>query len=194
MLDLAQWKPDDLLKAIALLGAGLAFLVGLSQYRRAQQWKRAEWVAQEMKGLFVDPMARAALFMIDWGSRRVELYPSRENESERFVLTTDDLVARALMWHGDRPQGFSDEEAAIRNAFDTFLDGIERFNAYEVSGLVTLTDVRPYLAYWADKICREPKQDGTEDRLIRLRAYLERYGFDGARRLLGKVAAERIAT
>jgi hypothetical protein len=52
MPDLSQWKPEDLLKAVALLGAAIAFGIGLFQYRRAQQWKRAEWVAQEMKLLF----------------------------------------------------------------------------------------------------------------------------------------------
>jgi hypothetical protein len=193
MFELKNWHPDDLLKAIALLGAGVAFLLGLLQYRRAQQWKRAEWVAQEMKGLFADPMVRGALFMIDWGSRRVELYPAREGEADRFVRTTDDMIARALMWHEMRPQGFTDEEAAIRNAFDSFLDGLERFNAYETSGLVSLSDIQPYLQYWADKICREPKQDGTEDRLIQLREYIPRYGFDGARRLLDEVRAQQRA-
>jgi hypothetical protein len=32
-----HWKPEDLLKAIALVGAAIAFAIGLVQYRRAQQ-------------------------------------------------------------------------------------------------------------------------------------------------------------
>src|SRR6185295_20218314 len=123
MLDLSQCKLDDLLKALALLGAAIAFGSGLFQYRRAQQWKRAEWVAQEMKLLFGDPRVQAALLMIDWGSRRIPLYPDRENVSDRYVLLTNDTVARALMLHSERPEGFSDLEADIREAFDRALDG-----------------------------------------------------------------------
>lgn len=67
MPTLSGWTPDDLLKAATLLGAAVAFVIGLIQYRRAQQWKRAEWVAQEMKGVFSDPLVQAALTMIDWG-------------------------------------------------------------------------------------------------------------------------------
>ena len=55
MFQLDHWKPEDLLKAIALVGAAIAFAIGLAQYRRAQQWKRAEWVAQEMKQLLFGP-------------------------------------------------------------------------------------------------------------------------------------------
>jgi hypothetical protein len=85
-----HWKPEDLLKAIALVGAAIAFAIGLVQYRRAQQWKRAEWVAQEMKQLFSDPIVQAALMMIDWGSRQILLYPDRENIEERFVPLTNE--------------------------------------------------------------------------------------------------------
>jgi hypothetical protein len=66
-LDFTTWVADDLLKAIALVGAAVAFVIGVLQYRIGQRWKRAEWVAQEMKGLFDDPLVKSALFMIDWG-------------------------------------------------------------------------------------------------------------------------------
>ena len=45
----AGWTVENLLKAVALVGAAVAFVVSLLQYRKAQQWKRAEWVAREMK-------------------------------------------------------------------------------------------------------------------------------------------------
>src|SRR5438270_7219372 len=103
-------KSDDLLKLLVLLGAVVAFVVGLAQYRRAQHWKRVEWVAQEMKGLFADPTVQAALLMFDWGSRRIPLYPDRKEESERSVPLTNEVVAQALLIHEDRPDGFSQLE------------------------------------------------------------------------------------
>jgi len=183
-----SWEPGDVLKALALIGAAIAFGIGLLQYRRAQQWKRAEWIAQEMKQLVGDPIVQAVLLMIDWGSRRIPLYPDRDNEAERYVLLNDDQIAHALMSHEDRPEGFTELEADIRAAFDRLLDGLERFNSYVTTGLVTEADLAAYLGYWAREICVEAKP-GTEDRLVQLRLYMEKYGFTGAHSLLKRIAA-----
>lgn len=188
MPPLSDWKPDDLLKAVALIGAAFAFVAGLAQYRRAQQWKRAEWVAQEMKSLFGDPIVQATTLMIDWGSRRIPLYPDRKEESDRYLSLTNEKVADALMNHDDRPQGFSQEEADIRAAFDKLLDGFERFHSYVDTGLVELRDLRPYLKYWAVQLCSPRAERPSEHRLKRLTAYMHRYGYDGAYDLLWKIA------
>jgi len=37
---------------VGLVGAGVAFFFGLRQYRRSEQWKRAEFVTAEMKEFF----------------------------------------------------------------------------------------------------------------------------------------------
>jgi hypothetical protein len=190
MFEPKSWSLDDFLKVITLLGAIVAFVIGLLQYRKTQQWKRAEWVAQEMKQIFGDPTIQSVLLMIDWGARRIMLYPEAKNEAEKYVWLTDEDISRALMPHEERPEGFTDQEAVIRSAFDQFLDGLERFHSYVQTGLVSTSDVYPYLKYWADNICTEPLNDGTEDRLIQLRSYMKKYGFQGAYALLQKIAAE----
>jgi hypothetical protein len=179
MPTLSGWTPDDLLKAATLLGAAVAFVIGLIQYRRAQQWKRAEWVAQEMKGVFSDPLVQAALTMIDWGATNVVLYPERSEENARSVWLTDGMIGAALRPHEERSDGFNRDEARIRASFDHFLDGVERFNSYMATGLVTANDLRPYLGYWAGHICRRHDAAG-EQRLVQLRRYMDRYGFTGA--------------
>jgi hypothetical protein len=188
MKPLVQWSPDEVLKGAALAGAAIAFVIGLWQYRRAQNWKRAEWVAQEMKALFSEPLVQAVLMMVDWGARRVQLYPTREKPEDRYVFVTDDEVARALMPHDERPGGFSPFEAEIRAAFDIWLDGLERFGAYVATGLVTVADLRPYLQYWAQQICRDHATDGSEDRLRTLRTYMSRYGYSGAYDVMERIA------
>lgn len=191
MFQLDQWHPDDLLKAIALVGAAIAFAIGLVQYSRAQQWKRAEWVAQEMKQLFSDPIVQAALLMIDWGSRRILLYPDREKVEKRYVQLTNETVARALMPHEKR-QGddrFTSLEADIREAFDRTLDGLERFHSYVATGLVRISDLQPYLKYWAVNLTRDRINTAGEDRIVNLKAYMDKYGFDGAYKLLKDIAA-----
>jgi hypothetical protein len=184
-----EWTLDRILTAITLVGATLAFAVGLVQYRRAQHWKRAEWVAQEMKGLFGDPVVQAAFLMMDWGSRRIPLYPDRREETDRYVRLTNEVVADALMLHDHRPEGFSDLEADIRAAFDRALDGLERFHSYVDTGLVELSDLRPYLKYWAVSLCRPRAPRPDRHRLVRLVAYMKRYGYEGALELLERIAA-----
>ena len=41
--------PDFALKAILALGGFIAFAVGLDQYRRAQLWKRKEFIGGELR-------------------------------------------------------------------------------------------------------------------------------------------------
>jgi hypothetical protein len=190
---MGDWKAGDVLNVLVLLGAAVAFAVGLMQYRRAQHWKRVEWVAQEMKSLFGDPVVQAALLMFDWGSRRIPLYPDRQAESERYVRLTNEAVADALLLNEDRPNGFSDLEADIRAAFDRALDGFERFNSYVETGLVKLDDLRPYLKYWAVNLCRPRTPRPKEHRLVRLKAYVQRYGYEGALALLERIAADEPA-
>ena len=189
MFAMTEWKADDIVKAFAFCGAAAAFIVGLVQYRRAQQWKRAEWVAQEMKALFADPIVQAALMMIEWGTRRIPLYPGRPEDKDRYVSLTNEAVSRALMLHDERSDGFSELEADMRAAFDKLLDGLERFAAYVDTGLVELSDLKPYLKFWAVHLCRPGKPRTPDHRVTRLTAYMDHYGYDGAHNLLKRIAA-----
>lgn len=179
-----EW--DLLLKALALLGAATAFFVGLWQYVRAQRWRRAEWVAREVSAFIQDPAVRSALHMIDWGDRSVRLFTAESREDGELVRVTDDMVAKALQHHGQRPDGFSVHEAAIRDAFDRFLDGLERLEAFLQAGLISGSDVRPHVAYWIHHIRSAQSGDGTVERLVQLRAYIEAYGYVGVQSLFGR--------
>jgi hypothetical protein len=142
-----------------------------------------------MKSLFGDPIVQAALMMIEWGSRRIPLYPDRPTEGDRYVRLTNEIVADALRLHDDRPEGFSDLETDIRAAIDRALDGLERFHSYVDTSLVKLSDLRPYLKYWAVLLCRPRTARPKEHRLVRLTAYMKQYGYEGALALLERIAA-----
>lgn len=183
--------PEDQLKAVALVGASLAFIIGLIQYRRAQTWKRTEWVAQEMDSFFNDWRVAAALRMIDYGERRIELYPSRKNESARFVMVRDDDLAKALEHHSIRhkgDQGFTDDEATIRDFFDHLLARLERIQSFIQTGLLSYRHVRPYLNYWAVHILGAAPGDPKVDRIVALRYFVEAYGYSGVQTLFSRIA------
>ena len=47
-------------------GAVAAFVVAIVQYKRAEKWRRAEFVVREIKDFESDPTIQNALLMIDW--------------------------------------------------------------------------------------------------------------------------------
>lgn len=181
------WTADDTLKALALIGAAIAFVVGLLQYRKAQRWKRAEWVAKEMKEFFAAPQVEAAFKMIDWGMRSVQLFPRKEGE-ERFDVVSSAEIMAALQPHEGRDR-FSAKEAAIRDSFDQLFDGLERFESYICTGLITASDVEPYLDYWGIHL----RPDSPQEKLRRIREYMTHYGWESAEALLDRFQPERRA-
>ena len=187
----AEWW-DVALKSLAFAGTAVAFGVGIWQYARAQRWRRSEWVAQEFRSFAQDPMVQAALRMIDWGDRRVRLFPDNAGPEGELVRVTDDMVARSLQHHSQRPNGFSPHEAAIRDTFDRFLDGIERFEAFRQARLVTAADLKPHLAYWLHHIRFAKAGDPSVERLVQLRSYIESYGYTGVQTLFGCYRGERL--
>ena len=121
-METAHW-----LTLAAMSGGLVAFLGGLMQYLRAQRWKRAEFVANEMKEFKADPMVRNALLLLDWNERAVELCPHEANPDKRCVRVEDRVIALALVPHVTRSD-FSPVEIALRDVFDRFFDRLERCN------------------------------------------------------------------
>ena len=78
---------------------------------------------------------------------------------------------------------FEPEEAAIRDCYDRFLDGFERFGNYRRGDLVSVNDLKPYVQYWIDDIV-DTKCDATDSLwCVFLFAYIEFYSFEGVQAL-----------
>jgi hypothetical protein len=133
----------------AMSGGLVAFLGGLMQYRRAQRWKRAEFVANEMKEFKADPLVHNALILLDWNERAVDLFPHEADPQKRSVRVSDQAVADALVPHVARCD-FTQLEIALRDTFDRFFDRLERFEYFLEAGLVSSREFAPYLGYWLD--------------------------------------------
>ena len=176
---------DQLIAVTGLLGALVAFLVGLRQYRRAQAWKRAEWVAAEVATFLNTPDVINALAMIDWWERYILLFPFHPDPEQRQVRVDDPLVTAALVHHSDSA-GFSRAQARIRDCFDCFLDGLERFENFIEVGLIDVDDVRPYLSYWIDRISGRHPGSADQSRLQQLWRYVEAYEFRGVQSLVAR--------
>jgi len=205
-----QWPPrvicteHDCKEAREWIASSVTLLVllgGLYQYRRSQLWKRAEFVADEMKVFFDDSNVKKALLMIDWSTRRINLLDSNSPEPKDWPLVDRCIQGRALWPHKlkrgsesatepDSEQaadsdlaGYTQKEVAIRDGYDAFLDGLERFSGFVKTGLVTPADLRPYLGYWLDDIAAESDDDADNEWSFWFLSYMHFYKFTGTRDL-----------
>jgi hypothetical protein len=78
---------------------------------------------------------------------------------------------------------FSMEEVAIRDAFDAFLDGLERFASHVETGLLAPLDLRPYLGYWIDDIASPTTDASDGEWACSLLAYIAFYRYTGVQAL-----------
>lgn len=78
---------------------------------------------------------------------------------------------------------FEPVEEHLRGAFDRFCDGLERFEHFVESGLVDVSDVRPYLDYWFQVISGQRAQMDPVARQA-LVTYMDTYGYRGSLRLI----------
>jgi hypothetical protein len=166
---------------VKIAGALIAFFIGLSQYRKAQRWKRREFIAAQIKEFESDSKIQAVFTMLDWKDRYVQL-PSNKTGKDEPVIVTDPILARALLPHSPRSL-FHDYEASIRDCFDRFFDALDRLQVFVDSKLISKEELFPYIEYWIQRIVDDNRQHPPEIYSL-LRNYIQRYGFSGAKRLI----------
>jgi hypothetical protein len=181
------------------IGSLVFFFIAVSAYLRGEKWKRAEFLANEMKGFFAAPRVQRTLFLIDWGSRELQLMEDRTGDESRVVVTRQ-LQTMALRPHiliegfgsdsevfsldpSGSDTGFSQPEAAIRDCYDAFLDGLERCANYIKTGLTDVPSLRPYIGYWIDDISSPADNADDAAWCAALLTYVSFYRFDGVLRL-----------
>jgi hypothetical protein len=176
-----NWESVSSVENLKLLVSFATLVVGIiggvvayQSFRRTEIWKKAEFLANAMKEFFADERVKKTLLFIDWGVRKIQLLPPNEPKEGKVIV--DRLVqARALRPHVvpssviDKdesdinpntvsPIRFRQEEVAIRDCYDGFLDGLETFASYAQTSLVETKSMNAYIGYWLDNI-----QGATED-------------------------------
>ncbi len=165
---------EFLIKLIGGLTAVVLFIVGFKRYSRDLRWKKNEFVANVIKEFYGNPRVMNALYMLDWGSRKIELFPTDPNYSKRFVIVTHAILQEALKSHRIRNK-FNPEEVAIRDTFDEFLNQLEKFDHFVEAELVSCDEFKPYLIYWIRTIALDLNPNLREI----LHQYIEEYDYEG---------------
>lgn len=195
-----------------IIGSAIALAFGFVQYRKAELWKRAEFLAKEMKTFFDDRSVQNVLAMIDWGSRYVEFVPNADPGSEDYPKVSRGIQVSALQPHvfltldgnsdaegvaaqdvpaaiGDllaesvQKTKFNRVELHIRDCYDRFLDFLERFGSYLESNLVDVRELDPYLRYWVTDVVSYTKHPDEAAWTCAVLAYIEFYGFQSVQYL-----------
>jgi len=191
---------------VSMLGFGgaiAAFIFALMQYRRSEQWKKVEFIANEIKEFESDPVVQNALLMIDWGKRRINLFLVPNPTSDDLVNVTRDVQWKALLPHtikrerttydasgGDEIRGgegkttFTFVEARIRDTYDALLTRLDRFANFIKADVITAEEVGPYIRYWVDAIA--DNENAGEDATWRctLLTYINFYDYSGVKYLM----------
>ena len=189
---------------LGFVGTVAALSFAAWQYRRADKWRRAEFVAKEIKDFEESPAVRNVMAMIDWTERQINVFLDPELPKNEWPEIDRGILWRALLPHtikgndpawqdlagargpvdGENERGrFSAREAALRDTFDDFFDYLERFGNFIASSLVTPKEFRAYLEYWIDDLAADQgNEDDAKWRCATL-TYIHFYGFKGVGRL-----------
>ena len=211
----AQW-----IAAISLLLGGGALGIGLQQYKERQRWRRIEFAQRAVEEFKQKEAVKKVLNILDFEEYRdLSLTPPNSNETLLFEAT-DYRLRRSLRKHGQMvkiKRGISiinqlkdlkklDEktielfekyeleefpiEVALRDWFDEFLSGLERFESLIESNLVREEEIKPFISFWlhliGDRSYRRDEGSSFYDQLFRyikdcqytgVETLFERYGF-----------------
>jgi hypothetical protein len=179
----------DWMDIAKIVGAGIAFWIGLQQYRRSQLWKRLEFVSAQMKIFFDDSAVRATMQMLDWRKKDIQLFKARGEDNEVWVTVYYELVAIAL--GTDPAKHYDDEQSAIRDLVERFLEYLARFEGFLRTKVVEPQDLDPYLDYWVKLLSGRDDHSPEVTRLVlpSLWKFIDYYGYQDVRRFVNRYHA-----
>ncbi len=176
-----SFDPDLAIKISTLIISLFVFFKGIKEYRKAQKWKKLEFVSKEIKEFFNDSNVKRALFLLDWNSKIFDIDILKESREIDLNFNDEDII-RALKTHNER-LSFSDKEIAIKRVFDSLFDRLTMFENYIETGLVTAKDLQPYLTYWIRILTDSNNVRKSEEIRTQLWKYIDEYGYIKVRNL-----------
>lgn len=162
----------------------IAILFGIYQYRKAQKWKRLEFVSNEITKFESDKNVTNARLMLDWQHRSIELYfdATEWDYKSRFVEINDKILKSSLTIPDNDPEPeipFSEDEIRIRDTFDVLFSYFAAFYANIQTGLVTFDEYYPYIKYWLDILSNPANKKKDKEFKKLISDFLKNYGYSG---------------
>jgi hypothetical protein len=163
----------------APIGAVIVFAFGLYQYRRAEAWKRTEFVAQLFKKFSDDPNCDVAMCLLSGEKRKIFYEVGGKWESYEYEYN---VLCAAL---ADQPidKKLESDQLHMRESLDQFFVYIEQFDRAIQNNLVSDTEVYPYFGYWIGLLKGDVRirKRMREDARLAVINYMNREEFDDAK-------------
>jgi len=172
----ALW--DVILTLITMAGAVVAFILSWMQWRRGQDWQRAEQLDKFVVKFETDELLQLASVVLDWTDRKVMF---RERE---FTVRNLEVVS-ALRDHQliENQNKFPGEQPVLRDAYDALLAFFNRLELGISSGLIDSEFAKEYFRYWLERLTRFDRHNAEKevfngaDPATLVAAYIWAYGY-----------------
>ncbi|MGD1905161.1 MAG: hypothetical protein ACFB0C_04110, partial [Leptolyngbyaceae cyanobacterium] len=205
------------LAGLALVAGASAVTVGVSQYRRHCRWKRLERLQSLVQEFRQQPEVRNVIDILDYEEYRLfdltlpdgraVRFEASDARMKRALRSHRQMVKTRLGLNQVRQvrsqtgkmddqtaQVFERYEAeefpielALRDWFDQFLMGLERFETLIQAGLIGPQDLKPFVIYWIQLISdRKFRREGGSGFYDQLFHYIYWAGYDGVQRLFAR--------
>jgi hypothetical protein len=180
---LSNLSDENILKLVGFLGAILAFILALRQYRSGQQWKKTEFLALEYKKFIDDPFVSKAFIMLDNYTISIPVSKAELDGINDNIAFTPSLLDKALTDVADetkRPKW----EVYIRLCIDKFLFKLGIFQNYIDAKAITEKQADGYLLYWIDLIGNKDNNIiGSNTRQL-LHEFIKKYNYSSTIKLV----------
>jgi hypothetical protein len=140
--------PENVIRLLTLVGALVAFVLGLREYRADERWKRLALFNEQLQAFEAEPAIGGALALLDYRDPTIcvaaEWVPDPERRCYR---ATDSLVLGALSGVMEG-RVLSDHEYQVVYALDRLLTALDRIDYLHAQGFLGSEVQHPTVAYW----------------------------------------------
>ena len=145
---------DIILAVVTMIGAVVAFVIGLFHWRRSQAWQRAEQLDKFIEKFETDALLKLSTVVLDWNDRNVKF------QERDFAMRNDEALLalrdhRELGGEGSEIENedmFPGEQPHIRDAYDALLAFFNRLELSISTRLIDVTPAQAYFAYWLKRL------------------------------------------
>ena len=139
----------SLADSLTVIGAVIAFFIALHQYKKAQKWKRTEFILSYYSNILNSFNVKRGMRMLDWNRIGIPLEDG-EIEGKNNFWFDDDLLRSSLRNHFEMrdTDGFSDKESIVRLVMDEFLEKLGACYPFIKTKLIKKEDITGDIIYW----------------------------------------------
>jgi len=179
-------NPENVIHLLTLVGAVVAFGLGLREYREDQRWKRLALFNEQLQVFEAEPAIGDALVMLDYRDPHVCVAEDAvPDPARRCMQVTDSLMLGALSGILEG-RVLSDHEHQVVYALDRLLTALDRIDYLHAQGFLGSEVQHPTVAYWISLIGDRRAKTRPPEVHRKLCDYVREMAYVGALRLVAQ--------